>query len=1161
MDRCWRTLRLSPLLAFWWSCTLLTDTTPFALEDAVADAALDSTGDAHEDLAALDTATDGDPEVRGDAQQGEDVADAASDPDGVDDLSQGSDAESEVRNGCGGRGALLHGDSSAAPGDPCGAYGEGQLVCASLESLVCVGRAESNDCGGVGVLPVALGGACGTCDDGLWACAESGAPACFGARAPNGCGGCAVLPGRPGAPCTEGGEVGAWVCTTRDTLACIVGAQNACGGEGVLTWVGTAAGPGAHCDTRCGTNDGVLVCAGGDALECVLTSRALPPNACGGCGPLPGVVGQPCGVCGEGRWACEAGEGGAMVCEGAGAADACGGCGGGAGRPGEVCGDGLRWACDGPNLVCAAPVDEVLRNACGGTSPLAGAPGDTCGACGKGVLVCASQIALACEGDVANHPCGGCDSVTGRPGDACGTCASGRLACEGARLVCAGDAGSAARNACGGCGELGVVVGAACGACLAWTCQESGAVRCDVDSQQQGCGGVVTCAELRCGEVNRACVAGSGQGDAVCGACLEGFEQVAGQCVSSLGIPTGVTASQGSSAAHVAVSWSGVSGAMGYHVYRDGDRVTESPVTDTLYFDVGAPTGGAPGPVSGVLASSDQAENVRLNWDEVVVPLGASATYRVRAVSTTQQSNLSAEVTGYRGAHPVTGHQVQIDGGAWLPIGTSRVWMDESAPSGRITLGAPTATRGLEERVQLAVAEAGTAPGAMRRYRVRAVNTTGPGDASIEVSGHRVVGTLGYQWEWSASRDGTYAALAGASAREASDESVLPGGTRWYRVRVTAPGAEPVVSAAVEGRRAFPSTLGNPCASDGECGPGVWCPTDTAERRCSPRPVVGEESFPFQWVPAGAFVMGSPAGEIGRTASNEGQVSVTLTRDYYVQRTPVTQRQWFALTTAWNARPSATRVLPGYVNPTPTFGTRPSCFRSPHGSSCSNDSVQSHAPVERVNLSEAVVFANALSVLEDLEPCYLPSSCRSSTGHAGVGGGCPSLGEWCSQDTFTCTGITFVGKSCRGYRLPTEAEWERAARGGTTTATYGGDLSAVAGCVSLSGAGAIAPGTPLRELAWFDCNSNARTHEVGALLPNTWGIYDMLGLLWEITWTRFDATHTGGVDPTGPATGAARAVRGGAWNVNGNSSRAAARFGASFDRRGHTIGFRLVRSH
>jgi formylglycine-generating enzyme required for sulfatase activity len=99
-----------------------------------------------------------------------------------------------------------------------------------------------------------------------------------------------------------------------------------------------------------------------------------------------------------------------------------------------------------------------------------------------------------------------------------------------------------------------------------------------------------------------------------------------------------------------------------------------------------------------------------------------------------------------------------------------------------------------------------------------------------------------------------------------------------------------------------------------------------------------------------------------------------------------------------------------------------------------------------------------------------------------------------------------------GYelRLPTEAEWEYACRAG--------------------GPGLRLTSAALDEAAWYDANSQGRTHPVGQKKPNAWGLHDMLGNVWEWCWDRYGA-YPGGeaVDPAGPDVGRERVVRGGDW--------------------------------
>ena len=130
------------------------------------------------------------------------------------------------------------------------------------------------------------------------------------------------------------------------------------------------------------------------------------------------------------------------------------------------------------------------------------------------------------------------------------------------------------------------------------------------------------------------------------------------------------------------------------------------------------------------------------------------------------------------------------------------------------------------------------------------------------------------------------------------------------------------------------------------------------------------------------------------------------------------------------------------------------------------------------------------------------------------------------------------GKGHR-YRLPTEAEWEYAARAGTTGARYG----------------------ELGEIAWYDENSGDRTHPVGQKQANAWDLHDMLGNVWEWTGDWYGEYPPGSVtDPQGSSSGSYRVYRGGSWDGNARYVRSAYRIIDSPGIRIDYFGFRLVRT-
>ena len=130
----------------------------------------------------------------------------------------------------------------------------------------------------------------------------------------------------------------------------------------------------------------------------------------------------------------------------------------------------------------------------------------------------------------------------------------------------------------------------------------------------------------------------------------------------------------------------------------------------------------------------------------------------------------------------------------------------------------------------------------------------------------------------------------------------------------------------------------------------------------------------------------------------------------------------------------------------------------------------------------------------------------------------------------------------RRFTLPTEAEWEYAARGGkkSTNAKYSGSSSVAA-------------------VAWYDGNSGSQTHPVGRLRPNELGIYDMSGNVWEWCLDRYgDYSSASQTDPMGPGSGSGRVLRGGGWYNGARGCRVSFRFNGSPGARNSSGGFRVV---
>ena len=183
----------------------------------------------------------------------------------------------------------------------------------------------------------------------------------------------------------------------------------------------------------------------------------------------------------------------------------------------------------------------------------------------------------------------------------------------------------------------------------------------------------------------------------------------------------------------------------------------------------------------------------------------------------------------------------------------------------------------------------------------------------------------------------------------------------------------------------------------------------------------------------------------------------------------------------------------------------------------------SDLPVETVSWFDAVRFCNALSAAVGLSPAYRIGSGDEDADDPSEH---PSV-EW--------------DRASAGYRLPTEAEWEYAARAGTSHRYAGGD-----------DAGAV---------AWTEKNSGKETHAVGEKRANAWGLHDLSGNVWEWCWDWFGAYPSEPVsDPAGPASGSLRVLRGGSWYSSARSARVANRIDDHPGFRDDIIGLRLSRT-
>ena len=256
-------------------------------------------------------------------------------------------------------------------------------------------------------------------------------------------------------------------------------------------------------------------------------------------------------------------------------------------------------------------------------------------------------------------------------------------------------------------------------------------------------------------------------------------------------------------------------------------------------------------------------------------------------------------------------------------------------------------------------------------------------------------------------------------------------------------------------------------------------------------------AFPagFVFLQGGTFQMGDRLSE---GYSSEYPLHNVTLDDFYISKTLITQSDYAAIMGS---------------NPAHDYG------------------VGDNYPVYDVTWFDAIKYCNKKSINENLTPSY-------------------SVNGDTNPDNWGTNIVPDVNWNANGYRLPTEAEWEYAARGGV----HESDNYRYSGCNEES---------DLPNYAWYSANNSPNgTKEVATKLPNQLGLYDMSGNVYDWCWDWYSGNYyssSPSLNPHGPDSETYRVIRGGSWSHNAAYSRVAFRYIATPSNQYYGVGFHVVR--